>query len=75
MVEIPDRKPSTLPKASKKKEAVNSSGRELDMALIVAPRTPLFQPLPRISEIREILSLEYQIRMLENMIPRIMNTA
>jgi len=53
---------------------VNSSGSELEMALMVAPRTPLLHPRPMTSEIWEIHSLEYQIKMLESMTPRRIST-
>ena len=40
MVDSPERKPWTCPKAKRKKAAVKSSGSELEMALMVAPLTP-----------------------------------
>lgn len=74
MVAIPETKPLTWFRASKKKEAVKSSGNELETALIVAPRTPWFHPRPMTSEIFEIDSLENQMIAQEAIIPMRTNT-
>jgi hypothetical protein len=69
IVDNPPTNPSTSDRTFKKIKATKSSGNELEMALIVAPRIPGFHPRPKYSAPREIHSLESQINQLVIAIP------
>ena len=70
IVDSPPTNPSEFCSDPKNISATKSSGIELDMALIVAPRTPGAQPLPKNSEPLEIHSLDFHISQLDRHIAK-----